>query len=136
MPEKVSDNAWALVGEIGGRTPENHGLNNTLGFVAAPDGVILIGSGATPVGARLIKQTIARITPKPIRWVINTGAQDHHWLGNSYFEDKGAEIIALVRTVKAQKQHVEEHIDRLKRFVGKEAEAIRPIYASRIIDAD
>jgi len=92
LPEKVGDNAWALVGEIGGRSAENHGLNNTLGFLVSPKGVILIGSGATPAGARLIEQTIAGITAKPIRWVINIGAQDHHWLGNSHFADKGAEM--------------------------------------------
>ena len=136
LPEKVGDNVWALVGEIGGRTAENHGLNNTLGFIVCPKGVILISSGATPAGAHLIEQTIAGITSKPIRWIINIGAQDHHWLGNSYFVNKGAEIVALGRTVKAQKQYVAEHLERLKRFVGKEAEAVRPVYASRIVDAD
>ena len=136
LPEKVADNAWALVGEIGGRTVENHGLNNTLGVIVTPEGVILIGSGATPAGAALIERTIARITDRPVRWVINIGAQDHHWLGNSYFAGKGLPIIALARTVAAQKQHLDEHLVRLKRFVGKEARQVHPVYAGRIIDRD
>ena len=136
QPEKVSDNVWALVGEIGGRTQENHGLNNTLGFIVTPKGVILIGSGATPAGARLIEQTIGRITRQPVRWVINIGAQDHHWLGNSYFAGKGAQIIALARTVQAQRQHVDDHLRRLKKVVPDEAGTVRPVYADRIIDSD
>ena len=136
LPRKVGDNAWALVGEIAGRTAENHGLNNTLGFIVTPKGVVLIGSGATPEGARLIERTIGGVTSAPIRWVINIGAQDHHWLGNSYFADKGIEIIALERTVKAQKRHVAEHLERLKRTIGKEADTIRPVYATRVIAKD
>ena len=34
------------------------------------------------------------MTPQPIKWVINTGGQDHRWLGNGYFKAQGAEVIA------------------------------------------
>ena len=136
LPVQVDNKVWALVGEIGPRTAENHGLNNTLGFIETPEGVILIGSGASPAGARLIEQTVAGVTETPIRWVITIGAQDHHWLGNSYFSERGARIIALRRTVAAQKAHVPDHLQRLKRFAGKEADAVRPVYADRIIDKD
>ncbi len=136
LPVQVGSKVWALIGETGPRTAENHGLNNTLGFIETPEGVILIGSGATPAAARLIEQTVAGITETPIRWVITIGAQDHHWLGNSYFSERGALIIALRRTVAAQKAHVADHLQRLKRFAGKEADAVRPVYADRIIDRD
>lgn len=136
QPVKVADNIWALVGEIGPRTADNHALNNTLGFVITDAGVVLIGSGATPAGAQLIEQSVARITGQPIRWVINIGAQDHHWMGNSYFSDKGVEIIALARTVTAQKQHVEDHMRRLQTLNSDEAATVRPTYAMRTIEAD
>ncbi len=135
--KKVSARAYALVGDIGPRSVENHALNNTLGFLVSAQGVILIGSGATPDGAQLIEQTVAQVTEQPIRWLINIGAQDHHWLGNAYFAKKGIEIIALERTVAAQKKHVDNHLSRLKALLGAEAAAaVIPHYASKPLAAD
>lgn len=137
IPQQVDDNIWALVGDIAPRTPENHALNNTLGLVVTPEGAILIGSGATPTAAVLVEQTVARITDHPIRWVINIGAQDHHWLGNSYFAAKGIPIIALARTVAAQKQHVDIELNRLQASLDPDEVAeIRPTFANKVIDAD
>ncbi|MDZ7754551.1 MAG: MBL fold metallo-hydrolase [Gammaproteobacteria bacterium] len=134
--ERVTDRAYALVGDIGPRSVENHALNNTLGFVVTDDGVILVGSGASPAGAALIERTVAGVTPQPIRWVVNIGAQDHHWLGNDYFAAKGAEIIALERTVAAQQTHVDAHLARLRGLLGDVVEDIGPAYAPAPIDAD
>jgi len=99
LSEKVTDNVYALVGEIGPRTKDNEGLNNTMGFVITDEGVVLVGSGANEAGAKIIEATIAKVTDKPIKQVINIGAQDHHWLGNSYFASKNIPIMALARTV-------------------------------------
>lgn len=30
-----------------------------------------------------------------MKWVINTGSQDHRWLSNDYFASKGAEIMSF-----------------------------------------
>lgn len=46
------------------------------------------------LGAQRLEKAIAEVTDKPVKWVINTGSQDHRWLGNDYFASKGAEIIA------------------------------------------
>jgi glyoxylase-like metal-dependent hydrolase (beta-lactamase superfamily II) len=35
-----------------------------------------------------------RSRPQPVKWVINTGGQDHRWLGNGYFRAQGIETIA------------------------------------------
>jgi hypothetical protein len=37
---------------------------------------------------------VRRITPLPVKWVINTGGQDHRWLGNGCFKAQGVELIA------------------------------------------
>lgn len=134
--EPVADNVYAIVGEIGPRTPENHGLNNTLGFMVTDEGVVLVGSGATPAGAKLVEHAVASVTDKPIRLLVNIGVQDHHWLGNSYFAGKGIPIKALVRTVDSQRQQAEAHIGRLTAQVGEEAKTVVPTYATDIVEAD
>jgi len=134
--QKVADGAYALVGEIGPRSADNHALNNTLGFIVTDDGVIVVGSGASPAGAALIEQAVAAVSDQPVRWVINIGVQDHHWLGNGYFVNKGAQVIALQTTVDDQRQQVEAHLSRLKQVLPDEIADITPTYAKQPIEAD
>ncbi len=135
--QKVTDSIYALVGDITGRTAENYGINATLGLIVTDQGAVLIDSGAAYKAGPIIAAAVARVTDRPIRWVINTGAQDHRWLGNGYFHDHGAEIIALKRTVESQKSYAENHLRRLKNVIGDERLAgTRPYYADRAIDAD
>jgi len=80
--ERVADGVYAFIGEMGARTAANEGLNANLGLVVTPAGALLIDSGATFQGARQIHEAVRRVTAQPVRWVINTGGQDHRWLGN------------------------------------------------------
>jgi glyoxylase-like metal-dependent hydrolase (beta-lactamase superfamily II) len=90
----VAPSAYAYVGETEGRTHENEALNANFGLVVTPAGALLIDSGASFQGARQIAAAVKAVTPQPIRWVINTGGQDHRWLGNGFFKAQGAEILA------------------------------------------
>jgi glyoxylase-like metal-dependent hydrolase (beta-lactamase superfamily II) len=69
-------------------------LNANIGLVVTPAGAVLIDSGATRNTARQLQVAARRVTQQPIRWVINTGTQDHRWLGNGFFADEGAVNIA------------------------------------------
>lgn len=132
--QKVTDNVYALVGEIGPRTAENFGSNNTVGFIVTDKGVVLVGSGAMPAGAKVIDDAIIKVTSQPVKWVINVGAQDHHWLGNSYFAKQGAQIMALTSTVTTQKVHINDHLNRLKSTSPNLINDIKPTYASKTFD--
>lgn len=90
----VADGVYAYVGEIEGRSYENEGLNANIGLLVTPAGAVLIDSGATFQSARKIHEAVKKVTVQPLKWVINTGDQDHRWLGNGYFKAQGVEIIA------------------------------------------
>lgn len=90
----VATGVYAYVGDTDGRTYENEALNANLGLVVTPAGVLLIDSGASLQGAKQIALAVKKVTAQPIRWVINTGGQDHRWLGNGFFKAQGAEIMA------------------------------------------
>jgi len=90
----VAEGVYAHIGDKGPRTSDNEGLNANLGLVLTGQGAVLIDSGATALSARRIHDAIRRITREPVRWVINTGTQDHRWFGNGYFQSIGAELIA------------------------------------------
>jgi glyoxylase-like metal-dependent hydrolase (beta-lactamase superfamily II) len=134
--EKVVDNVYAIVGPLGQRSPDNDGLNANSGFIVTGQGVILIDSGASRLGAEKLAKAIARTTPKPVRWVINTGSQDHRWLGNAYFASKGAEIIAMARTAATQSEHADQEIQGLKTLLGDHLQGTQPLPASHTLTGD
>ena len=128
---KVTASVYAIVGPLGQRSEANAGLNANYGFVVTAGGVILIDSGASSHGAALLEQAVKAVTSKPIRWVLNTGAQDHRWLGNSYFAKRGAEIHAMVGTVKTQQASAQQQLDNLQRFIGGQLAGTTPFYATK-----
>lgn len=56
--EHVVDNVYALIGPLGQRSVDNDGHNANFGFVVTPEGVILIDSGASRLGAEKIAAAI------------------------------------------------------------------------------
>jgi glyoxylase-like metal-dependent hydrolase (beta-lactamase superfamily II) len=134
--EKIVDNVYALIGPLGQRSADNDGLNANFGFVVTPEGVILIDSGASRLGAEKIAAAIAGVTRQPVRWVVNTGSQDHRWLGNDYFAGRGAEVIALARTAATQAEYAAQHMAGLTRFLGERMQGTQPLPASKTLAGD
>lgn len=132
----LGNGVFALIGEIGGRTFENHALNANFGVIDTPDGAILIDSGASFEGAKLLEAQVRKLTGKQVKWVLNTGSQDHRWLGNGYFASRGAEVIALSRTVTTQKTNAIAETDGLRVVLRARFKGTQPAYASRAPDAD
>jgi len=136
ITEKVIDNIYALVGDIGPRTEENQALNNTLGFIITDKGVLLVGTGATEKAAALIEASIKKVTDKPIIQIINIGSQDHHWMGNSYFLKKKIPVTALLRTSKTQKEQIENNLSRLDGSSITHLRADKIKVGDKLINAD
>jgi glyoxylase-like metal-dependent hydrolase (beta-lactamase superfamily II) len=134
--EKVVDKVYAIVGPTGQRSVENDGLNANFGFIVTAEGVILIDSGASRLGAKKLAAAIREVTNKPVRWVVNTGSQDHRWLGNDYFASQGAELIALARTAATQAEYASQQLDGLKRFLGERLVGTKPLPAKRTLVGD
>lgn len=128
--QAVTDNVYAIVGELTNRTPENLGNNATFGLVVTGEGAVLIDSGGTYGGAEAIAAVIKSVTEQPVVKVINTGGQDHRWLGNGYFKEQGAEIIASEAAVKDQRSRTQDQFFMLSNLVGEAAvKATAPVYA-------
>jgi len=90
----VAPGAYAFIGETGMRTAANEGMNANTGFIVTGAGVVVVDSGSTYQVAKRIHAAIQSVTNEPVKYVINTGGQDHRWLGNSYFKELGVPIIA------------------------------------------
>lgn len=127
----VADGVYAFIGEKGARTAENEGLNANLGLVVTPAGAVLIGSGATFQGARQIHEAVKKVTAQPVKWVFNTGGQDHRWLGNGYFAAQGAEILAHEDARADMMNRGNDHLQGLKAVLGAKADGTVPTLPTR-----
>ena len=128
---QVSENVYAIVGPLGQRSQANAGLNANYGFIVTGSGVVLIDSGASAHGAALLEKAVREVTTKPIRWVLNTGAQDHRWLGNDYFAKRGGEVHAMEGTVKTQQRFAVQQMEGLQRFLGAQLSGTVAAHASK-----
>ena len=129
--QPVAPGVYAHVGETDGRTHENEALNANIGLVVTPDGALLIDPGATFQSARQIAQAAKKVTPQPIQWVINTGGQDHRWLGNGYFKAQGAEIIAHANAEADMKARAQQHLSALRPVLKEKLDGTEPVYPTR-----
>ncbi|WP_018864133.1 MBL fold metallo-hydrolase [Thioalkalivibrio sp. ARh3] len=136
-PIQLTDRVWYFYGSLENRTPENLGFTNNTGFVVTDEGVVLIDSGPSYKVAERMAEAIAEVTDQPITHVISVGSQDHRWLGNGYFHEQGAELVALQRTAATQAERGEGQIESLANAVGEGAmEGTEPVPAPDPIDAD
>ena len=118
--QQLADNVYALVGPTTNRDTQNLGNNANFGVIVTSDGVVLIDPGATWKGAQMIHDAVREITSDPIKLVINTGGQDHRWLGNGYFKALGARIVASEKAVDDQKARVQDQMIGLDNLVGSD----------------
>jgi glyoxylase-like metal-dependent hydrolase (beta-lactamase superfamily II) len=71
-----------------------------------------------------------------VRWVVNTGSQEHRWLGNDYFDGKGAEVIAMRRTAATQAEYANQQMQGLERFLGERLKGTQPLPAPKTLAGD
>lgn len=129
--QPVAPGVYAFIGQKSGRTYENEGLNANLGLVVTPAGALLIDSGASFQGAQQIHAAVKKVTDRPVKWVINTGGQDHRWLGNSYFAAQGAEVIAHASARADMLARGGDHLAALKNELKEKLDGTVPTLPTR-----
>ena len=79
------------------------------GFVIGDDSVLVVDSFFEPDTAKALLDEIRRITPKPVRYLVNTHYHLDHVAGDRIFKDAGA-IIVTHRNVRAWMQPENLHM--------------------------
>lgn len=132
--QEVTDGIWALVGPLEQRNAENVGNNATFGLIETTDGAVLIDPGGSAQGAAMIDEVIRNLTNQPVRYVINTGGQDHRWIGNAYWQAKGAQVIAASSAIADQKDRHSMQMTILSQLIGDGLNGTTEAYADIAFD--
>ena len=134
--QPVTDDVWAIVGQLEQRSPENLANNATFGLVVTPEGAVLIDPGGSWQGAEMLHAVIRTVTDQPVVHVINTGGQDHRWLGNGYWQAQGATVIASEAAVEDHRARAGDHMIALSQFLGEGLDGTEPAYADVTFETD
>jgi len=132
---KVAENIYAMIGETTQRSSENLGNNANFGAIITNAGVVLVDPGGSLNGAKHIEKTVRQFSDKPIIKVINTGGQDHRWIGNDYFKQQGAEIIASTTAVEDQQERSNLQFEIMTNLIGADLfEGTKAVFADKTFD--
>ncbi len=82
---EVAPGVFVHTGRVENWLPVNGGDVANLGFVVGQRCVAVIDSGGTPAVGEALRAAVARTTPLPVCYVINTHAHPDHLLGNVAF---------------------------------------------------
>lgn len=95
-PVEVIPNVFSAIGATAPPTYENAGHNNNLSFIITDDGVVVVNGGGSYLLAKALHDEIKVVTDQPVKLVFNENGQGHAMLGNSYWAERGVEIVAHV----------------------------------------
>ncbi len=120
---EVEKDVYAIVGPMTQRDKENFGNNATFGLIVTRDGAILMDPGGSYLGAKQLDEAVKTLTDQPVKYVVDMGGQDHRWLGNGYWQEHGAQVIASQAAVEDQHDRASEQLSVLLFLLGEDGVA-------------
>src|SRR5436309_11214162 len=103
---KLEDRVYVYVGK---------NFNSNCGIVLTQDGVVLIDSGHNPTDSRAILTAVKKLTPLPVRFLIDTEPHPDHTTGHFVFSPP-ATVIAHEGATESMKGRERESPDRIEKM--------------------
>lgn len=135
-PIQVGPGVYAFIGDTGMRSYENEGMNANTGFIVTRAGVVVVDSGSSYLVAKAMHAAIKKITQQPVKYVINTGGQDHRWMGNGYFKEQGAQLIASRKAHADMEERGAAELAALKPELREKLAGTQTVYPEWLLDKE
>jgi glyoxylase-like metal-dependent hydrolase (beta-lactamase superfamily II) len=115
--KQIAPGVWFRQGDTRGGT----GISNNI-IIEMKDYLVIVDANY-PSGARLVIDLAKTLSPKPIRWVINTHHHPDHSYGNRFFTQAGATTIAYIGAY----EEMERYEPQTWQQVSKERQDVREL---------
>ena len=110
--KKFGDGIYAYVGR---------NFKSNTGIILTQDGVVLIDSGHEPTDSRAVMDAVKKLTPMPVRFLIDTEPHPDHTTGHYVFAST-ATIIAAAGAGQSMRNRERQTPDRIERLAATSPE--------------
>jgi glyoxylase-like metal-dependent hydrolase (beta-lactamase superfamily II) len=134
--KKVADGVWVAV------AAPAYKVNCNTAIIENDDGVMVVDTHSKPSAARVIVERLREMTPKPVRYVVNTHFHWDHWHGNEVYPAAypQAEIVSnqITREAMVRKglKRIQDHVRTVPAEIAKLREDLAAAPAQRAKLAD
>jgi cyclase len=112
LTEKIAPNLYLLSGSAGADPAHEDAAGGRIGILAGPDGIFMVDAQYAELTDK-VAAAIRKISPAPIRFLVNTHVHGDHTAGDANFVKMGATLLAR-----------EELRDELLRMPGRDPAGI------------
>jgi cyclase len=102
---KIKDGIYVYVGKD---------LNSNCGIILTQEGVVLVDSGHNPTDSRAIMEAVKKLTPLPVRFLIDTEPHNDHTTGHFVFSPPATVVAHEGATESMKKGYSAERNEKLK----------------------
>ena len=93
LTEKIAPNLYMLSGSAGTDPGHEDAAGGRIGVLAGPDGIFMVDAQYAQITDK-VAAAIRKISPEPIRFLVNTHVHGDHTAGNANFVKMGALLFA------------------------------------------
>src|SRR3990170_4901964 len=100
-------------------------VNSNTAIIETDDGVLVVDSHSKPSAARAVVQQLRDLTPRPVRYVVNTHFHWDHWQGNEVYPAAypNVEVITndITREAMVRKslKRIQDHVRQMPGEIGQ-----------------
>ncbi len=99
LTEKIAPNLYILSGSAGADPGHQDAAGGRIGVLAGPDGIFMVDAQYAQITDKVVA-AIRKISPEPIRFLVNTHVHGDHTGGNANFVKMGALDICAGRSAR------------------------------------
>src|SRR6266849_9930162 len=93
LTEKIAPNLYMLAGSAGADPGHQDAAGGRIGVLVGPDGIFMVDAQYAQITDKVVA-AIRKISPEPIRFMVNTHVHGDHTAGNANFVKMGALLFA------------------------------------------